>query len=153
MSNKLKKNIFILIFPIVILSGCYDNYVSSIPNYRVSLQLNLTSTYPTFKNNPNQFLIFETPPKYGESVGFGGIIIYAGVNPDEYFAFDLACPYEATKTIKVVPSDYFGRVICETCGSVYEISSSGAFPIEGPSKEPLKQYKASLQGDWLHIFN
>ena len=152
MSDKLTYNL-VLTSLTIILSGCYDNYVSSIPDYPVRLQLNLTSTYPTFKNNPNQFLIFETPPKYGESVGFGGIIIYAGINPDEYFAFDLACPNEANKSIKVEPSDYFGRVVCETCGSVYEISSSGAFPIEGPSKEPLKRYKAIPQGDILYITN
>jgi nitrite reductase/ring-hydroxylating ferredoxin subunit len=152
MHNKLTYNL-VFITLTVLLSGCNDNYISSIPDYPVRLQLNLTSTYPTFKDNPNSFLIFDKPVQATDRVGFGGLLIYAGMEPNQYFAFDLACPYEAERTTRVTPSDYFGRVVCETCGSVYEINSSGAFPIEGPSKEPLKQYKTSLQGDWLHVFN
>lgn len=136
-----------------ILSGCNDNFISSIPNYPVNLNLNLTSTYPTFKNNPGQFLILKTPPTAGERVGFGGILIYTSFDQDEpYYAFDLACPNEAEQNIKVVPND-LGQVVCEKCGTVYDIFTGTGLSANDPSKERLKKYKTSLQGDWLYIFN
>lgn len=151
----LKELRYYIFFPLLIisLSGCYDNYVSSIPNYPVNLTLNLTSTYPTFKNNPGQHLIFKTPPTATERVGFGGIIIYASFDESNpYLAFDLACPVEADQKIKVIPNDYYGQVVCEKCGTVYNLASGLGEAVDEPSKkEPLKRYKASLQGDWLYI--
>lgn len=138
-------------FLILILSGCDDNYISSIPPYPVNLQLNLTSTYPTFRNNINSILLFEKPIQVNDLVGFGGILMYVDFNGN-YCAFDLACPHEADQKIKVVPND-LGQVVCEGCGTVYNISYGIGDPVKGPSKEVLKKYKTSLQGDWLYVFN
>lgn len=150
MKNK-KKNLFYYVTLIVILSGCDDNYISSIPDYPVRLQLNLTSTYPNFKDNPNSFLIFDKPVQATDRVGFGGVIVYVGFDAN-YYAFDLACPYEAKQSIKVKPND-LGQLVCETCGTVYDISYGIGNPVEGPSKEILKRYKTSLQGDILYVTN
>lgn len=152
MRNK-NKYLYCIVALMVILSGCDDNYVSSIPNYPVNLQLNLTSTYPTFKNNPNSYLLFEKPITVSDRVGFGGVLLYVDFDGD-YYAFDLACPYEAKQNIKVIPNDdSFGQVVCNTCGSVYNLTSGSGLPKEGPSKEPLKRYRTSPQGDWLYVFN
>ncbi|MDO9634592.1 MAG: hypothetical protein Q7J05_06030 [Paludibacter sp.] len=153
----LKKLKHIILFSLLIvsLSGCYDNYISSIPNSLVSLRLNLTTTYPNLKDNPYQFEQFVKPNFQGEAVGFGGVLVVCGFGTNnlfDYFAYDLACPYEAQANIKVTPND-IGQAVCETCGSVYEIIYGIGNPIEGPSKETLKRYKTSLQGDWLIISN
>jgi len=132
------------------LTSCYDNYISSIPDYPVNLTLNLTSTYPTFKNSVNQFLVFEKPVKQGDFVGFGGILVYTGFDGN-YYAFDLACPYEADSKIKVVPNT-LGQAECKLCGSLYDISYGIANPVKGPAKETLRRYKTALQGDILVIF-
>ena len=130
----------------------FRSYVASIPNYYVSLQLNLTSTYSTFKNSVNQYLIFNKPVNANDLIGFGGVLVYTGFDGN-YYAFDLACPHEAPEqNLKVVPNEE-GKAVCETCGTVYNISYGIGDPIEGPSKETLKRYKTSLQGDWLNIYN
>lgn len=126
------------------LTGCESNYISSIPNYPVFMELQL-ATDPTFKDNPYQFRVFEQRRYEHEAVGFGGILVICGFGSSnfEYYAYDLACPYEAQSSIKVTPND-IGQAVCETCGSVYEIIHGIGNPIEGPSKEILKRYKTTL---------
>jgi nitrite reductase/ring-hydroxylating ferredoxin subunit len=133
-----------------IILGCDDTYISSIPNYPVSLQLNLTSTYPIFKNSINQFLIFQKPVTATDRIGYGGILVYTGFD-QEYYAFDMACPYEAKSTIRVKPND-LGQAICDSCKTVYDISLGLGIPISGPSKEMLRKYKTSVDGDYLYVF-
>jgi len=148
----------VLIVLSFILFGCDDGYVSSIPSYPVNLQLNLTSTYPTFKNSTNEFLLFEERYLETDRIGFGGILVCTGSGFDDYgnslyYAFDLACPYEAKKGTKVRPlDDELGKVMCDSCGSVYDVSYGYGIPISGPSKEVLKKYKTSLSGDILYIY-
>jgi nitrite reductase/ring-hydroxylating ferredoxin subunit len=140
-----------LIISILVFSfaGCNDNVISSIPDYPVSLSLNLTSTYPTFRNSYNRVLLFEKPLLATDFVGYGGILVYTGFDGN-YYAFDLSCPYEAKETIRVVPNDK-GQAICEGCGSVFDISYGIGFPISGNAKQALKRYKATLSGDVLYI--
>ena len=152
MLNKLRYYIFLSLL-IIILSGCDDNYVSSIPNYPVNLKLDLTSAdYSKFKYSAGQYHIFAKPIIATDMIGFGGVLVTTGFD-ENYYAFDLACPYEAEHNIKVKPNDLLGQVKCETCGTVYDISYGIGNPIKGPSKEVLKRYKTILQGDWLSVFN
>ncbi|GAB1416658.1 hypothetical protein MASR2M117_20640 [Paludibacter sp.] len=135
-------------------SSCNDNYISSIPDYPVHLELNLTTSYPTFRENPYQFLVFEKPRYSNEYLGFGGILVVCGFGSNsayEYFSYDLACPHEADKSIKVVPND-MGQAICEKCKSTYDIVNGFGIPINNSiSKEPLKRYKVIQNGDYLYI--
>lgn len=138
--------IFILAFSV---ESCNDNVISSIPDFPVYLNLNLTSTYPTFRNSVNQSLVFEKAISVTDRIGYGGILVYTGFD-GEYYAFDMACPYEAKQTIRVHPND-IGQAICESCGSVYEIGYGIGYPSSGKAKEALKRYKAILSGDILYI--
>jgi hypothetical protein len=155
---KIKRTILMLILLLTFLS-CDDNYVSSIPSYPVSLQLNLlTGQYVTFRNSTNEYLLFTKPIIVTDRIGFGGILVYTGISLDDsnntiYYAFDLACPYEAKSNIKVSPvKDALGQVKCSECGSVYDVGFGLGNPIEGPSKEILKRYKTSFSGDVLYIY-
>jgi hypothetical protein len=132
------------------LSGCNDNYVSSIPDYPVNLKLNLTTTYPTFKNSYNQYLLFEKRVLETDRIGYGGIMVYTGFD-GTYYAWDMACPYEADKDIKVHPNE-LGQAICDSCKSVFELGFGVGNPSSGPAKEVLKKYKTSLSGDVLYVF-
>jgi len=140
----------ILIFFSAIFTGCYDNVISSIPDYPVHLQLNLTTTYPTFKNSVNQYLLFKKRIYETDYIGYGGILVYSGFD-GEYYAFDIACPYEANKDIEVYPND-LGQAVCEKCGSVFDIGYGIGNPSSGPAKEALKRYKTSFSGDVLNIY-
>jgi nitrite reductase/ring-hydroxylating ferredoxin subunit len=140
------------------MAGCDDSVKSSIPDFPVSLELNLTSTYPTFKNSVNQFLIFKEPILVTDHVGYGGIIVCTGLSFDDsgntqYFAFDMSCPYEALNSVRVYPdyTTFLPHVICEKCGSVFDVSFGYGNPISGPAKEYLKRYRTSLSGDVLYI--
>ncbi len=136
-------------------ASCDDNYYSSIPDYPVNLQLNLTSTYPTFKNSTNQFLLFKTRKFDSDRIGYGGILVYSGLSLDDsgntqFYAFDMSCPYEVKPDVRVFPNDR-GQAICEKCGSVYDIGFGNGLPSSGPSKEALKRYRTMLSGDYLII--
>lgn len=131
------------------LVSCNDTYVSSIPDFPVWLQLNLTSTYPTFRNSYNKFLTFEKPIIETDRVGYGGILVYTGFD-GQYYAFDMSCPYEHKAKIKVHPND-IGQAICDSCKSVYDIGYGIGNPSSGKSKEVLRRYKANLSGDILSI--
>jgi len=138
-------HIILGVFLFWILTGCEGNYISSIPIVPVFIELHL-ATDPTFKENPYQFRVFEQRRAEHEAVGFGGILVICGFgssNIFEYYAYDLACPYEAKANIKVTPNE-IGQAVCETCGSVYEIIHGIGNPIEGPAKEILKRYKTTL---------
>lgn len=155
------KNLILIILSIIgatYFTSCNDNYVSSIPNSPVNLQLNLTSTYSTFKNSVNQYLLFEKRINAYDAIGYGGILVCSGIGLDDsgnsqYYAFDMACPYEVDKDIKVYPDkDGLGKVVCEKCGSVYDVGYGFGNPVSGPAKEILKRYKTSLSGDNLFIY-
>ena len=130
-------------------TGCNDNVISSIPDFPVYMELNLTSTYPTFRNSVNKYLLFEKGVFVTDRTGFGGILVYTGFD-GEYYAFDLSCPYEAKQNIRVHPNDT-GQAVCEGCGSVFDIGYGIGNPSSGKAKETLKRYKAVLNGDILII--
>ncbi len=142
--------IMIFVFVTTCFSACYDNVISSIPDYPVHLQLNLTTTYPTFRNSINQYLIFEKRIFETDAIGFGGIIVYTGFDGN-YYAFDMACPHEAQREIKVYPNN-LGQAVCNGCGTVFDISYGIGNPSSGPAKETLKRYKTSQSGDVLYIY-
>jgi len=156
MRNPGRVILLLLIFISGVFTACDDSYVSSIPSYPVSLQLNLTSTYPTFRNSFNQFLLFEKRIYETDRIGFGGIIIYSGIDDSGntgYYAFDMACPYEAQSNVRVYPvKESLGQVKCDKCGSVYDVSFGFGNPVSGPSTEILKPYKTTLTNDVLYVY-
>ncbi len=146
--------LFLLFAPLFFIQGCDDNFVSSIPDFHVYLEidLRLPPYNISLRNNVNSYELFEKPRMGKElidRIGYGGIIVYADFE-GHYRAFDLACPHEAKQSVKVVP-DGLGRLVCEECGSIYDISYGIGHPVKGPSKEGLKRYTTSLQQDFLYI--
>lgn len=150
----------LLLFSAFFVTACNDNVISSIPDYPVYLRLDLVSSYPNFKNSTNQFLVFKDRAHLTESsrIGYGGVLLNTGLTFDDggnsnYYAYDLSCPYEADNNIRVYPNkNGTSQVICEKCGSVYEVGYGMGNPIKGPAKEFLKRYKTSLNGNYLQVF-
>ena len=146
--NSIKYYLFVGLLVLQFVS-CDDTYKSSIPDFPVYLDLNLTTTYPTFKNSYNKYLIFDKKINVNDYIGYGGILVYTGFD-GEYYAFDLACPYEVKQNIIVHPNDK-GQAICDSCKTVFDISYGIGNPTSGPSKETLRRYKTNLSGDILYI--
>lgn len=130
--------------------SCDDSIQSSIPDYPVILDLNLTTTYPNF-NSPNQSLTFLKRINEIDRIGYGGILAYIGFD-GEFYAFDMCCPFEAKSTIRVYPND-IGQAVCEKCGTVFDIGYGIGNPSSGSAKEVLKRYKTNKSGDILYIRN
>lgn len=131
-------------------TACTDDYISPIPDFPVSMQLNLSTNYPTFRNSVNEHLTFTTRRFEIDRIGYGGILVYTGFD-EQYYAFDMACPYELKTDVRVYPNG-LGQAVCEACGTVYDISYGIGNPTSGPSKDILKRYKTSLTGDILYIY-
>jgi len=96
---------------------------------------------------------------YGEIVGYKGhgIIVYR--SNDEYFAYDATCTLDIEADEHVVLNDpddeneWGGVAKCPICNSEFMLIN-GAYPLEGSvAKYPLKQYKTSLTGNSLRIYN
>jgi nitrite reductase/ring-hydroxylating ferredoxin subunit len=136
-------------------SSCNKAYVSSIPDYPVYLELDLTfedkdllpiSAYKIFTpGNINQDV---------ERTGFGGVLVYHGLNSagtDAYYAFDTACPYEVSRTTTVTVSDDALFAVCPKCQSRYELLNGIGNPVNGPSREQLKFYRVSVGGNKIYV--
>lgn len=96
--------------------------------------------------------------------GTGGLLLVHGFEGDNYYAYDLACPYCYTQAAKaadkvhrlVIESD--GQTAyCPDCSSKFGAIFWGSpIPTEGPANQEnylLRQYKATLSGDRLIITN
>jgi nitrite reductase/ring-hydroxylating ferredoxin subunit len=89
----------------------------------------------------------------GEYIGFGGVIVYHALD-DNFYAFDLACPVEANRSIRVEMNEDNIHATCPKCGSVFDLSYGFANPEnKGSAKEGLRPYKVNMQGDILYVTN
>jgi nitrite reductase/ring-hydroxylating ferredoxin subunit len=152
------RNIIAFLLLNSLFSACDDTYVSSVPLMPVSLKIDISGKYNTFKNSTNEFLIFEKPVYEADRIGYAGILVYSGVNFDDngnsvYYAFDMACTHELSRDAKVYPVEGdFGKVKCAKCGTVYDVSLGFGNPVSGPSKEILRKYKVTVTETSLYVY-
>ncbi len=139
------RNIYIFLGLIVVfIVACEDKNKMRIPNVPVFLKLNLTTEYPTFRNNVNDTLLF-VYPRIGHEredyLGFGGVLVVVGIgeNGTKYFAYDLACPYEVKSTVRIQPK-VDGTAKCDVCGSEFYLTDGWGRVSKSPSKWSLKRY-------------
>ena len=66
-----------------------------------------------------------------------------------YYAFDLSCPHEHKRDIRVGVDMIFAT--CPECGSQYDIGFGLGNCIKGESQYPLKRYTVTLSGDYLRV--
>jgi nitrite reductase/ring-hydroxylating ferredoxin subunit len=140
------------------LSACDKGYVSSIPNYPVYLELDLNYEDKDLQKFPYAKLLTPTNiSQDGELTGFGGVWVYhnfdAATGRDVFYAFDAACPYEASRTIRVEMDDVFMYAVCPKCQSKYDLYSGYANPVAGPGRERLKPYTVTTVGNKVYVRN
>jgi nitrite reductase/ring-hydroxylating ferredoxin subunit len=83
--------------------------------------------------------------------GYRGILVYR-MSPDEFVAFERACPYDwKNSTARIVVDSSAATVTCPSCKS--EFSILDGIPLKGPSKYPLKKYQTSYDGTNLVVTN
>jgi len=83
-----------------------------------------------------------------------GIIVHAGV--DEFFAYDRTCPHEYSidgSSVKVnIDPSFSIYAICPECDTKYALSAGGT-PASGVGRYPLKNYKTSVNGRYVTVWN
>lgn len=82
--------------------------------------------------------VFGRTPLAGSYYGVGGVLIINrgtyGNGPD-FGAYDLACPYEAQKHIRIVANND-NKAVCPKCGSEFELFTGKV--ISGPALKKTK---------------
>ncbi|HAJ98866.1 MAG TPA: hypothetical protein DCM62_02455 [Bacteroidales bacterium] len=130
----------LLLLPVV--NSCIPDTHHPVPFVHVDFAINVESPHVLALNAIHGHAIF--------SGGYAGIIIFRR-SIDEFVAFDRACPHH--------PFDPCGRITqinapiatCPCCQSSFLMLDGNI--ISGPSRFPLKTYRASFQHPWLRITN
>ena len=86
-------------------------------------------------------------------VGFGGVLLIGGVDPftgetNVPLAYDLSCPVECSRTVRVYVDASNLEAVCPECGSHYDVITAGGAPVAGPAltgdyKYALRRYSCS----------
>lgn len=77
--------------------------------------------------------------------GFGGVLLIGGMDPftaepNVPLAYDLSCPVERSRTIRVaIDKDNF-QAVCPVCGSHYDVIMAGGSPVSGPALTGKTKY-------------
>lgn len=135
---------------LLIAFSCSKINESSIPYYRVYLTLDLRYQDKDLVGLYN-VKSFTSPRNAAESTGFSGVFVVCG-NNNVYYAYDLCCPHEAEKSVRVVP-DLAGGAKCPQCGTEFSTAYGSGAPVKGPSKYALRRYNVTPRGQELIVTN
>lgn len=124
-------------------TGCENNPGEIIPYVRVDINLHLLSPPVVFLGDGESTML---------NGGYNGIILYRERDLS-YQAYDRTCTLWPDHSAAVVPDSIFEGVFeCPECGSQYLLVNDGQVS-HGPAVYPLVQYRTSITGDYLHIYN
>lgn len=134
---------FLMLFASLIFMNSCSKEQQSIPDVYVNFMVNPSSAQ--YSNlNPVGGWVYVTG-------GYRGILLYH-LSPDEFLAYDRACPYDYQKATAQIQVEASGiTVVDSTCGSKFIILDGS--PFAGPAKNSLKQYRTSYEGGQVYVFN
>jgi hypothetical protein len=156
---KIRLFLILLVFALA-LNGCKKSKYDVIPYSPVNFSLDLND--PEFFNlnslGGSDTIDAHTNNWGINAAGFdgNGIIIYSTGYPfpNEFYAFDRTCPhdYEVNGlSIKVSIKDII-YAECPKCKTRYALPANGT-PSSGIGRYPLKNYKTSFDGRYIHVWN
>jgi len=147
----MKRILFLLLFASIAFS-CEKEYYTTIPNYPAYLELNLADMSEL--NASLAYKTFTTPRLAIDKLGFGGILVINGMgeNVVNLYAYDLACPVEAQRGVRVVPDATGITATCPKCGAVFTIATGTGVPKSG-TKYYLKSYRVVANGMQYTVIN
>lgn len=151
--------IMILILPAVLLSAlsaCNQVDDDRIPSLPVQINLSGAGMWNTYGVNGvgihRDFINFEGvrqpsdfPFTAASYTGFGGVLLIGGMDPftaepNVPLAYDLSCPVERSRTVRVaIDSDNY-EAVCPVCGSRYNVIMAGGSPVSGPALTGKTKY-------------
>lgn len=123
--------------------SCKNEDKDIIPKIHFKVVLNLDD--PRYSGQ--QFEVFQVP---GQGfAGLKGVAVYR-FDTFRYLAFDMVCPNEGDKLVKVVRDKNAETYTCPQCKSKYHINIEYGL-VEGVSKWPLKMYSTYYDETTNHL--
>lgn len=144
------------VFGILLFTGCQTVSDDRIPNMPVNINLGDTGLWNTygvsgFGTNRNFILDLGMhipagfPYSQTSATGFGGVLLISGMDPfttttDIPLAYDLACPVERNRNIRVYIDNDTYVAVCNQCNSTYDVTMGGGSPLSGPAASGKYKY-------------
>lgn len=141
-------------------SACHNVDDDRIPRLPVSINLADPGLWNTFGvpgvGLHRDFIMEEGKPAgfhymANSATGFGGVLLIGGTDPftsdpNVPLAYDLSCPVERKRDIRVVIDDATLEAVCPLCDSHYNVINGGGGPVSGPAltgqvKYGLRRYQ------------
>ena len=146
----MKKRFLALVVVLLAAAACDKPQFNPIGNWDVRFSIDLRFADDDLFISPSAKTI-TVPRKATDRLGYGGLILTRDVH-GQFHAFDLACPHETLRDVKVELDGIL--VKCPKCGSVYDLSQGLGNRLSGPSAYDLKEYKVVPAGDGLYnVYN
>lgn len=147
---------YIVTFFIILITSCDKEKYDVVPDEYVDFSIDLSDNEFSVLNAIGNFVyINSTTNNWGRSAaGYdnNGIIVYSS-NSDEFYAYDRTCPHDyAVNGLSVQVDVDFTIAICPECGTTYALTAGGT-PASGVGRYPLKNYKTSFDGRFIHVWN
>ncbi len=112
----------------------------SIPFAPVNFQIDLKVLDHSLQNPLTYKIFTEQDRRYEEDrFGFSGVMVVSNATATELYAYDLCCPYEKRREIRIVPDEY-GTATCENCGSSFATLYGLGTVQHGPATQSLQRY-------------
>jgi nitrite reductase/ring-hydroxylating ferredoxin subunit len=150
------KLFFVVVLIIFISCSCNKEKYDVIPDVYVDFTIDLYDVeFSNLNAIGNYAYIDARTNNWGQSAaGYdgNGIIVYSNTL-DTFAAYDRTCPHDYAvngKSIKV--NTDFTLAVCPECGTSFALTANGT-PASGPSQYPLKNYKTSFDGRFVHVWN
>jgi nitrite reductase/ring-hydroxylating ferredoxin subunit len=147
---------FIVSLIIILTTSCHKEKYDVVPNEYVDFTIDLNDIeFSILSAIGNYVYINAGTNNWGRgAAGYdgNGIIVYSTLQ-DEFSAYDRTCPHDYAingQSIKVTVD--FTIAICPKCGTTYALAANGT-PASGPGQYPLKNYKTSFDGRYIHVWN
>lgn len=96
-------------------------------------------------------------------VGYGGVLLIGGIDPftgdtNVPLPYDLSCPVERSRTVRVFIDSESLEAVCPVCGSHYDVLTAGGTPTSGPAltgkhKYALRRYQADIASGGGYIIH
>lgn len=138
----------VLLLGLLSFVSCRQDYQSNVPDYPVSLDIDIEREYPHFvPAAPCQSLVFDHKRYERDYIGYAGVVVWININ-GEYRAADLCCPKCLNRNHHVEVNGI--DAVCPLCGEAFDLSLEG-FPVHGIADQPLKHYDVSYSGRVLHV--
>lgn len=141
--------VLIIVAMLSVLVGCGHTAEPTTPIAPVHATLYLHAPKYRPLLSAGGIVLLTSPQTANERLGYAGLVVVRALSGDEFYVFDLACPYERGAIQRLEVRDL--EVRCPKCGSAYEVLHGSGVPISGPSRSPLRRYRAQYDAHSNHL--